>query len=101
MGETHIKYSMDDEDGNEVVVDAYAYYTPFQPATYHSPAEGGLEDIRVEKDGVDITDTLSKHTLECIEAALVEEEEYRSQPDPDAEYEKWQERQWDREDDYE
>lgn len=67
------------------VGDVEIYYTisPFVPATYWQPAEGGEVEIEsVVIDGADITDTLSVDQMDKL-MIVASEDDRDDGPDPD------------------
>lgn len=65
-----VEFSIDDSDDVTHTVQAEGEITPYRPATYHSPAEGGdVTDIScVRIDGVEVT-TWSAEIERAIEDA--------------------------------
>lgn len=64
-------------------VEVYYTITPFIPATYWQPAEGGEVEVEsVVIDGIDITDTLSTDQMDKLMVAAAEDDRDDG-PDPD------------------
>ena len=71
-GETTL--SIEDANGDEIVLDIHSNWSPVIAATYWQPAEGGLEDVWITwtEDGqtVDVTGDVSEAEMEAATEAI-------------------------------